>query len=616
MAKYTELVENILKNIGGKENIISVTHCVTRLRFNLKDESIANDDILKNMDGVVTVMKAGGQYQVVIGNHVPDVYAEVLKQAGISGDEEQGDNNKDMSIIDKGIDILSGIMMPSIMILCAAGIIKGLQALLVAFGLMDPAGSWYALIYAIGDAMFYFFPVVLGYNAAKKFKMNPYLGMMLGAILCYPSINGVELTFFGQTIAPTYTGTVLPIIFIVAAAAPLERVLKKVIPDVIKAFMVPAIVLIIMAPIGYIVIGPIANSISALLSLFVNTIYGFSPMLAGLFLGFFWQIIVIFGVHMVVLIPSIINLTSGTPDNIMPLMTAASFAQTGMVFAIWLKTKNKKLKEIAFPAWVSGIFGVTEPAIYGVTLPRKKYFIITCAVSGIGGAIAGVMQVQTYQMAGMGIFGFPGSIAPDGNLHSFIWILIIALGATVVSAIIGLIVYKDEGADLEAIAAQDNEPINNELIKQTESIESPITGTVKPLNTIEDAAFAQGLLGQGVAIDPQDGTVVAPFDGTVVTLFPTKHAIGLISDTGCEILIHIGMDTVKLDGEYFESFVEQGSRVKKGDKLVTFDKTAINQAGYSTVTPIIVTNTNDYLDVVPVADGNIKVSEEILKVMV
>ncbi|MFV0364625.1 MAG: glucose PTS transporter subunit IIA, partial [Suipraeoptans sp.] len=524
-------------------------------------------------------------------------------------------SDKKMSVIDKGIDILSGIMMPSIGILCAAGIIKGFLAMFVAFGLMDSAGAWYMLFYAIGDSMFYFFPVVLGFNAAKKFNMNPYLGLMLGAILCYPTINGQELIFFGHAFTLTYTGTVLPIIFICAAAAPLERFFKKVIPDVIKTFMVPVVVLCIMVPLGYLVIGPIANLISALLAMLVNTIYGFSPLLAGAFLGFFWQIIVIFGVHMVVLIPSIIALTSGTPDSIMPLIGAASFAQTGMVFAIWMKTKNKKLKEIAFPAWISGIFGVTEPAIYGVTLPRRKYFIITCAISGIIGAVIGAMNIQVYTMAGMGIFGFPGNIAPDGNLYSFTWSIILSLGAMLITAAIGLIIYKDEGDDLvdEITPCYAEEKV---LIKKTESIESPINGNVHPLNTVEDIAFAEGLFGQGVAINPSEGVVYAPFDGTVVTLFPTKHAIGLVSDTGCELLIHIGMDTVKLDGKHFESFVDQGVKVKKGDKLVSFDIEAIKEEGYSVVTPIIVTNTNDYLDVVPVAENDVKINDEILKVMV
>lgn len=608
MAKYTELVENILKNIGGKENVISVTHCVTRLRFNLKDESIANDDVLKNMDGVVTVMKTAGQYQVVIGNHVPDVYTEVLKQADISSEAQVDGSSKDMSIIDKGIDILSGVMMPSIGILCAAGIIKGMQALFVALGLMDAAGSWYVLFYAIGDAMFYFFPIILGYNAAKKFKMNPYLGLMLGAILCYPTINGAELTFFGQTMTLTYTQTVLPIIFICALAAPVERFFKKIIPDVVKTFMVPVAVLCIVLPIGYLVIGPIANMVSALLALFVNTVYGVSPMIAGLLLGFFWQIIVIFGIHLVVVIPSIINLASGNPDAIMPLMGVASFAQTGMVFAIWLKTKNKKLKAIAFPAWISGIFGVTEPAIYGVTLPNKKYFLITCAISGIGGAIIGAMRLQMFQMAGLGVFSFPAYANMNGDMSTLIWATLISLVAMVVTAIIGFIIYRDDEV-VEEVKAE-------ELIKQTESIVSPINGQAQALNTIEDTAFSEGLLGQGIAITPNEGVVYAPFDGTVVTLFPTKHAIGLVSDTGCEILIHVGMDTVKLDGKYFESYIEQGARVSKGEKLVSFDIEGIKSEGYSVVTPVIITNTADYLDVVPMLDGEVKTNDEIMKVMV
>lgn len=612
MAKYTELVGNILKNIGGADNIISVTHCVTRLRFNLKDESIANDDVLKNMDGVVTVMKTAGQYQVVIGNHVPDVYSEVLNQAGISADQASSvENTKKMSIVDKGIDILSGIMMPSIGILCAAGIIKGMLALATAFGILSTGegDGWYQLFYAIGDAMFYFFPVILGYNAAKKFNMNPYLGLMLGAILCYPTINGTELMFFGKALTFTYTSTVLPIIFITAMAAPLERKLMKVIPDVVKTFIVPVIVLMIMAPIGFLLIGPVSNLLSAGLAMVINSIYGLSPILAGLVLGAFWQVIVIFGVHMVIIIPSIMNLMSGNPDPVMMLIGAASFAQTGVVFGIWLKTKNKKLKTIALPAWISGLFGVTEPAIYGVTLPRKKWFVLSCVISGIASAIMGGMSLQMYQMAGMGIFSYPGAVAPDGDLHSFTWMIILTIGAMILSAIITIAFYKDEAEVVEEVNT-------DTLIKQTEDIASPIVGQVKPLSSIEDAAFAEGLLGQGVAIDPTEGAVYAPFDGTVVTLFPTKHAIGIVSDSGCEILIHVGMDTVKLDGKHFESDIKQGTRVEKGQKLVSFDIEAIKAEGYSVITPVVITNTPDYLDVVPVAEGKVTTNDELLKVMV
>lgn len=609
MAKYETLVNEILKNIGGKENIISLTHCVTRLRFNLKDDNLANDNVLKNMEGVVTVMKTAGQYQVVIGNHVPDVYSEVLKQTEMSGDEIV-ENKKNMSIVDKGIDILSGIMLPSIGILSAAGIIKGLLAMATAFGIMSPGegNGWYQLLYATGDAMFYFFPVVLGYNAARKFKMNPYLGLILGAILCYPTINGVALSFFGKTLTLTYTGTVLPIIFLIAVAAPFERWLNKVIPDVIKTFIVPVIVMVVMIPLGYLIIGPVANMISALLALIVNSVYGISPLLAGALLGFFWQILVIFGVHMVVLIPSILNLMAGTPDPILPLVSAASFAQTGIVFGIWLKTKDTKLKSIAFPAWISGIFGVTEPAIYGVTLPRKKWFILSCVIASIGGAMTGALNVLKYQMSGLGIFSFPGQVAPDGSLYSFTWDIIICLAATVIAAIITIILYKDKEV---AIEAEESQPT-----KQTEDILSPLNGRIVPLNTIEDEAFAGGLLGRGIAIDPTDGIVYAPFDATVAMLFPTKHAIGLISDGGCELLIHIGMNTVELEGQYFESFVEQGDRVKRGDKLIIFDIDKIKAAGYSVITPVVVTNSKDYIEVDAIAENEVNAENEIIIVRV
>ncbi len=605
MEKYKGLVEDILKNIGGKENVISVTHCVTRLRFKLKDQSLANDDTLMNMDGVVTIMKAGGQYQVVIGNHVPDVYAEVMKQLGKQIESETKEPK--MSIKDKAFDIISGVMMPSIAVLCASGMIKGFLALFVAFGLMNTDGSWYTLFNAIGDTMFYFFPVILGFNSAKQFKLNPYIGLIIGAALCYPAINGVDLTFFGHTLNLTYTSSVLPVIFTVALAAPFERLLNKYVPDVVKTFITPMLVMLIVIPIGYLMIGPIANYIAALLSLFLNYLYALSPVLAGFFMGFFWQIFVIFGLHIVIVLPAIMGLIGGEPQPILALNVAVSFAQTGMVFAIWYKTKNKKLKQIALPAWISGIFGVTEPAIYGVTLPRIKYFIITCIVSGVAGAVAGALTVSKYTMAGMGIFVWPSFISPEGDLRSFILIVVISIATTIVAAIIGLIVYKDDEVE---------EKEEEELIRTTEDIAAPIEGNLIPLNQIEDAAFSEGLLGQGIAIEPSVGEVYAPFDGTIVSLFPTKHAIGIVSKGGCEVLIHIGLDTVKLDGEFFESFVNQGDKVTKGQKLISFDIEKIKEKGYSVVTPVLVTNTNDYLDVVSMNEKAVKINDELLKVMV
>lgn len=611
MRKYEELAIEIVKQVGGKDNIISLGHCVTRLRFNLKDESLANDDYLKNMDGVVTVMKAGGQYQVVIGNHVPDVYKLVNEVAGISADTEAVKSNKKMSFQDKFFDIVSGIMMPSISILAASGIIKGINTLMVIFGVYSGDSSYYILMNAIGDAMFFFFPIILGYNSAKKFKANPFLGMVIGAILCYPTLNGTDLTFFGHAMNVKYTSSVLPVILIVALAAPLERFFNKIIPDVVKTFIVPMLVMLIVVPIGFTIIGPAANMLGIVIGQGLNSLIAFSPVIAGIIIGGLWQIFVMFGVHAVILISSLMNILSGKPDFFMALSTGVSFAQTAVVFAIWLKTKDRKLKNIAFPAWISGIFGVTEPAIYGVTLPRLNMFIVSCIGGAVYSAIIGFFGTKMFTMAGMGIFALPGMIDPVKNSINGVFEMCIAIvAAMVVSFILAYALFKDD-------KVMDNkETIKDEKIEvKKDLLVSPIKGEIIPLSEVSDAAFSQEIIGCGIAINPTEGKVFSPCDGTILTVFPTKHAVGLISDNGSEILIHIGMDTVKLEGKYFTAHVADGERVKKGDLLIEFDINSIKEQGYSLETPVIVTNTNDFIDIIPMEISKTRVGDDLLTLL-
>lgn len=607
MGKYESLAKEIIKYVGGSDNIISLVHCVTRLRFQLKDESKAQDEVLKNMSGVVTVMKSNGQYQVVIGNHVPEVYADVCKLAGItSGTQEV---TKKMSIKDKVLDTISGIFAPILGVLCASGMIKGFLALFLFLGVVSETSGIYMLVDGIGDALFYFFPIVLGYTSAVKFGMTPFLGMVIGAALIYPTLQGVDLELFGVTINATYTSTVLPILLTNILAAYLYKALNKVIPTVIKAFVVPMFVLLIAVPIGYLVIGPVANVISDGLANVIMGIYGFNPVLAGILVGFLWQFLVIFGVHMGLVAVGIIQFMSGQPTPIFSLMFVPSFAQTAVVFAMWLKTKDKKLKEVALPAWISGIFGVTEPAIYGVTLPRIKYFIISCIGAGLGAAYIGFKDLLTYQMAGLGIFGFPGFINLDGDTASIMMhvciALVIAIGFSFTAT---FILFKD-----------DKNEKNDEVLESTrmgqEELMSPIKGQTIALTDLKDEAFNSGILGKGIGIIPTEGKVVAPFDGTVVTLFSTKHAIGLVSENGCEMLIHVGVDTVRLNGEHFEAFVKQGDVVKKGQLLLTFDIQAIQDAGYCLETPVIITNSNDYTDVIETQDQEIKPTDKLLTVI-
>ena len=604
MGKYEQLAKDIIKNVGGKENVLSLTHCVTRLRFQLKDEGKANTDVLKNMDGVVTVMQTAGQYQVVIGNHVPDVFKDVCEVAGISGGEGSGEKVK-RKFSEAALDIISGIFMPSIGILCASGILKGVNIILDMAGLIPAASGLGQILAGAADAMFWFFPIILGFNAFKKLGGNPYLGMTLGAALCYPALQGVDLNVLGFNVNATYTSTMLPILVMSFIAVPMEKWLNKVVPDEVKTFVVPAVVLFVCVPVGFCLIGPAANEVGAIINNVIQGAYGFSPIVAGILLGFLWQLLVMVGCHVLVVLPMMMGLMAGEPQPLMAVVAFPSFVQTGAVFAIWLKSKNKKLKTIALPAWISGIFGVTEPAIYGVTLPNGKQFILTCVGAGVIGGLSVLLGVSLFTMGGMGVFALPAMIDPANGSGSIISAVIVAVAAIVIGFIIAFVTYKDKK---EAVIENKEE----KLVKGREVICSPLNGNVLPLSEAKDDAFAQGLLGNGVAIDPADGKVVSPVDGTVMTLFPTKHAIGLVSDNGAEILIHLGMDTVKLDGKYFEAHVKQGDKVKKGDVLVTCDVEAIKAEGYSMITPVIVTNTADYLDVVEMASGTVKAGDDII----
>ena len=605
MGKYESLAKSIVANVGGKDNIVNIAHCVTRLRFTLKDEAKANDDVLKNMDGVVTVMKAGGQYQVVIGNHVPDVFKDVTAVAGIKA-SAAADEPK-MGLGEKVLDLITGIFMPSMSLLCACGIVKGLLTLATMFGILADTDGLYQILSAAGDTMFYFFPVVIGFNASKKLGGNPFLGMMLGAGLIYPAIQGVELNVFGMIVNASYSSTVMPIILICALAVPFEKLLNKIVPDVIKTFVTPTIVLMVCLPLGFCIIGPVANSVAGLLTGLFTAVYSFSPIVAGALMAGLWQVLVMFGIHSVLIMTIIVGLLSGTPQPLMACMGVCSFVQTGAVIAIWLKTKDQKLKNVALPAWISGIFGVTEPAIYGVTLPHGKQFLYTCLVSAVMGAVMAIFGASCYTMGGMGVFAIP-SFANPANPGATLITAVLLLAASVAAGFaVAFVTFKDAGTE-----APKNEKKNSELTVKKETIASPLTGKVIALNEVQDEAFASEMLGKGVAIDPADGHVYAPCDGTVTMLFSTKHAIGLVSDSGAELLIHLGMDTVKLEGKYFETHVEQDSKVKKGQLLITCDVDAIRSEGYSMVTPIIVSNTPDYLDVVPMKQGEVVKEEELL----
>ena len=633
--KYEELAKDIIENVGGKENVNSVVHCITRLRFKLKDEGKANTDVLKDMDGVVTVMKSGGQYQVVIGNHVPDVYKAVVSEGGFqsaSPVDPKEDDGKKENLLNRFIDMISGIFTPILGVLAASGMIKGFNALFVAIGWLDDAGGTYQILNAIGDALFFFLPILLGYTAMKKFGGTPFLGMVIAMALVYPALEGIPkageplytlftgtmfespvyIEFFGiPVILMTYSMSVIPIIISAFFAAKLEKFFARVIPDVVKLFLVPMFTLLIIIPITFIVIGPIATWASQLLGQATVWVYDLSPIIAGAFIGGFWLVFVMFGLHWGLVPIALNNFTSQGYDPILALIFVHTFALAAAILAVWIKTKNQKIKTLSAPAFISAFFGVTEPGMYGIALPLKKPFIFTLISSAIGGALLGLFGSIGYVMGGLGVFQWPSFIHPEEGLNAAFYGTIIAVVVGSVLAFVltyffgGINKKQDETKEAPKTTAVEN-------IKDV-TVVSPLTGEVINLADIKDAAFASGALGQGVAIEPTEGKLFAPVSGTVTALFPTNHAIGITSDEGAEILIHIGMDTVQLDGKHFTSHTTQGSRVEKGQLLIDFDIPAIREAGYPLTTPVVVTNQNDF-EITPACDSAVKSQEVLLEV--
>lgn len=625
MSKYENLAKEILENVGGKENINSLTHCVTRLRFRLKDESKANDEALKNNPGVVTVMKSAGQYQVVIGNHVPLVYADVCELAGISNGTQQVEEEAPQGLFNKLIDIISGCFQPILGPLCAAGIIKGLNALLVfILGSSFSNSGTYMILNAIGDSIFNFLPIILGYTAAKKFNVNVIVGMIIGATLCYPTIQTDTLSAAGKAIGTlpfigayytkfigipfvsgNYTSTVVPVICIVALAAQIQKIAKKFVPEMLQNFFVPFFVLIISLPIGLLVIGPVVSLLTTVLSNMFAGLYAFSPIVTAFVIGALWQCLVIFGLHWALVPMAMVNIGNLGYDTILPGMLGTTFAATGVLAAMYLKLKDENKKALAIPGVISAFCGVTEPAIYGFLLPEKTPFVFSCIGGAVGGAIMGTVAVKQYVIGGLGIFSVVNYISPKGNATGMIVSLIAGAVSLVVGFVLTMIFYKTNDQQVE----------NKEVTKlEEETILSPIKGEVKSIEESSDAAFASGALGKGVVILPKEGKVYAPVTGTVTVLFPSLHAIGITSDAGVELLIHIGINTVQLNGEGFTAHIKQGDQIKQGQLLVEFDMNKIKEAGYSLETPVLVTNYADLKEVKNTNASSVQLQETLMEV--
>lgn len=633
MAKdYTELAQDIVAHVGGKDNIIKLVHCVTRLRFTLKDESKADDDYLKQRDGIVTVVKAGGQYQVVIGNHVPDVYDTVLKVAGIQGEGGIDVNEGDVpqgNLFDQFTALVSGLFQPILGALSAAGMIKGLVAILAAVGVKETSGL-YVILNAAGEGFFQFLPVILALTAAKRFKIEQFTALALSFALAYPNIaasfaNG-NVDFLGLPVifpSSSYLQTVLPIILTVWVGSKIEKFFKKIIPDVVKVFVVPFFVILITVPLAYLAIGPVMNWASNLIGVIFTNIYGFSPIVFGILLGALWQVLVMFGLHWGLVPIAILDFSTKGWSTLLVASTAICFAQAGALLNIFLRTKEDKVKQLTIPAFISALFGVTEPAIYGITLPMRTPFIMTCVAGAIQGAFLGFFNTTAYTMGGMGLFAIPSYFTPkhvpagaNTDVNN-VWYFLIAI---LMSFVLGFVLtqltkipYLYGGPDVKPVSGDKAaEPIAELKELKQEIIASPMIGQVVKLENVPDEVFASGAMGKGIAIDPADGTVVAPAAGEITLVFPTGHAIGMRTENGAEILIHVGMDTVSLAGKGFNTFVQVGDKVDAGQKLLEFDLATIREANLPVILPVIVTNSTEFEDVLTTQNARVNIGDYLL----
>ena len=602
--EYQALAKDILGHVGGKENIVSLVHCATRLRFKLKENQKADAEGLKKNPGVIMVVESGGQFQVVIGNHVNDVWKAVRSEAGLSDDtpvtEEAGDKG---NLFGRLIDIVSGIFTPFIGILAASGILKGLLALAVVCGWLSTDGGTYKIWFAASDALFFFFPMVLGYTAGKKFGGNPFITMVIGGALIHPVMIqafeasqqagnvgdvflGIPVTWFN------YSSSVIPIILAAWVSCWLEKQSAKRLPSSMKNFFTPLICLAVTVPLTFLVIGPVATWLSQMLANGYQWIYVLAPWLAGAAMGALWQVCVIFGLHWGLVPLMINNLAVLGHDSMLPMLLPAVFGQVGAALGVFLRARDARQKMLAGSSVTAGIFGITEPAVYGVNLPLRRPFIFGCVAGAIGGAIVGFSDTHVYSFGFANIFTVAQMI-PPGGVDATLWGGIIGtLVALVLSCVLTLV------AGMPGRAAEAT-PVT--VTVGENDVLSPMTGTVLALDQVPDTTFASGLLGSGAAIIPSDNKVIAPFAGEVASLFATKHAIGLLSDSGIEVLIHVGIDTVKLDGKPFTAHVKVGDKVQPGDLLLEFDRQAIIDAGYDLATPIIISNSDEYREVATVA---------------
>lgn len=614
MEKNAVMASEIIKGVGGKDNIDSLIHCATRLRFTLRDTGMANKTKIENIPGVLKVVQTAGQFQVVVGNAVPDVYREIVNIASLDGKEPSQNLSKDKApLLERAIDVVSAIFSPIIGVLAGAGIIKGFLLIFTTFGLLDKATGTYQILNAASDSVFFFLPVVLAITASKKFGANQMVSVIVGLSLLYPGLvtfmaSGEPISFLSiPVLAGTYSSTVIPSIIAVWVLSYLERFLNKFIPEVMKLLLVPAISLSLIVPLTLIMFGPFGIYVGNIVSTAYNFLYEVSPVVAGIFVGGGWTVLVVFGLHKVLVPIGLNDIATLGYTTIFAFAAPANFAQSGAALGVAMKLKNKKMKSVAMTACFAASLGITEPAIYGFNLKYKKPMIMAVISGAIGGIIVGLAGSRAIAAAVPGLMTLPIFVGPG-----FIGIIIAILAAFLLAFLTTLMWKFEMPDDKEEIAEESTEVVNAEFKEAI--IDSPVNGLVRPLVEVNDEAFSSEALGKGIAFIPSEGKIYAPCEGHLMSVHSAGHAIGIKTKEGIELLIHIGIGTVKLKGKYFNVKVKELDEIKAGDLLVEFELDNISKAGYDIDTMLIVTNSFEYTSVDVFGEGQLNVSDPILKI--
>lgn len=605
--KYSEEAKQILASVGGEKNVRSLVHCATRLRFELKDEKKANKEALEKLSYVLKVMASGGQYQVVIGPAVDDYYDAILSVSKI-GQNKKDDSGKTGTPLDRLMKLISGAFSPLIPLLAGAGMVKALLTLFIETGILGYEDSVYLILSAAGNSVFYFMPIFLGITLAIQFGANAYVGGAIGAALMEPNFTGLieggQTNFLGIPVTPIdYASTIFPIFIAMIVYAFLDKGLKKIIKKELQLFLVPMFSLIIMVPFTVILFGPVGTTFGNAVANAVVWLFDFNRLIAGMLLGAAYPFLTIFGLHWGFTPITLQNLELFGGDVIEGVCVCAVWAQIGVALGCYLKGKRgSKIKGVAGPTLLTGaLAGVTEPILYGIIMEYKRLFAVVAIASGLGGAINGLLHV-TYD-----VYVFHNVFALMTFCYSPLASCLIGITVSLVSAAVMTFIWgigpddmKDflpEKADDGKEGEKAEDAGNSNAAKASLEVKAPMSGMVIPLEKVEDEVFASGVTGQGIAILPDTDVVAAPCDATVSVVFPSRHAIGLSTENGADLLIHLGLNTVMLNGEGFTIKVEQGQKVKTGDILMQFDRDFIMGKGYSLVSPILVTNPDEFHEI-------------------